>query len=163
MVKLYLDANGLAPIAQALSGQSKLAGVAAGLRNQMLGAQLDEQRMRNDKEMQAQTLRDEMRGSFADNPNGLSALNAIQAFGGDGMDFLKGQNQSYDNNYRSRLGDLALAAAQAGDLARQNQAVAGYEGKMHSPYRADGYGQQFSQDTGAVQQTPASITKLGNI
>ena len=27
MVKLYLDANGLAPIAQALSGQSKLAGV----------------------------------------------------------------------------------------------------------------------------------------
>ncbi len=163
MVKLYLDANGLAPIAQALSGQSKLAGVAAGLRNQMLGAQLDEQRMRNDKEMQAQTLRDEMRGRFADNPNGLAALNAIQAFGGDGMDFLKGQNQSYDNNYRSRLGDLALAAAQAGDLARQNQAVAGYEGKMHSPYRADGYGQQFSQDTGAVQQTPASITKLGNI
>ena len=156
MVKLYLDANGLAPIAQALSGQSKLAGVEAGLRNQMLGAQLDEQRMRNDKEMQAQTLRDEMRGSFVDNPNGLAALNAIQAFGGDGIDFLKGQNQSYDNNYRSRLGDLALAAAQAGDLARQNQAVAGYEGKMHSPYRADGYGQQFSQDTGAVQQTPAS-------
>ena len=37
MVKLYLDANGLAPIAEALSGQSKLAGVAAGLRNQMLG------------------------------------------------------------------------------------------------------------------------------
>ncbi len=163
MVKLYLDANGLAPIAQALSGQSKLAGVAAGLRNQMMGAQLDEQRMRNDKEMQAKTLRDKMRGSFADNPNGLAALNAIEAFGGDGIDFLKGQNQSYDNNYRSLLGDLALAAAQAGDLARQNQAVAGYEGKMHSPYRADGYGQQFSQDTGAVQQTPASITKLGNI
>lgn len=163
MVKLYLDANGLAPIAQALSGQSKLAGVAAGLRNQMLGAQLDAQRMSNDKEMQAQTLRDEMRGSFADNPNGLAALNAIQAFGGDGMSFLKGQNQSYNNDYRSQLGDLALAAAQAGDLERQNQAVAGYEGKMHSPYRADGYGQQFSQDTGAVQQTPASITKLGNI
>ena len=37
MVKLYLDANGLAPIAQALSGQSKLAGVEAGLRNQMMG------------------------------------------------------------------------------------------------------------------------------
>ena len=140
MVKLYLDANGLAPIAQALSGESKLAGVAAGLRNQMLGAKLDEQRMRNDKEMQAQTLRDEMRSGLADDPNSLAAFKAIQAFGGDGMDFLKGQNQSYDNNYRSRLGDLALAAAQAGDLARQNQAVAGYEGKMHSPYRADGYG-----------------------
>ena len=163
MVKLYLDANGLAPIAQALSGQSKLAGVAAGLRNQMLGAQLDEQRMRNDKEMQAQTLRDEMRGSFADNPNSLAALNAIQAFGGNGIDFLKGQKQVYDNGYRSQLGDLALAAVQAGDLARQNQAVAGYEGKMHSPYRADGYGQQANQDTGVVQQTPASATKLGNI
>ena len=65
MIKLYLDANGFPPTAQALSGQSKLAGVAAGLRNQMLGAKLDEQRMRNDKEMQAQTLRDEMRGSLS--------------------------------------------------------------------------------------------------
>ena len=65
MVKLYLDANGLAPIAQALSGQSRQAGVAAGLENQMRAAQLDEQRFKQQQAYQAQERKDSM---------GLSAI-----------------------------------------------------------------------------------------
>ncbi len=229
MVKLYLDANGLAPIAQALSGQSRLAGVAAGLENQMRAAQLDEQRFKQQQAYQAQELRDSMglsaiaqalpgfsAAQVADvnsrffggkaQPQGfkygsdglpvmgadgvpqaadpisytpeqqqmiqnavkvlapqMTAIQGMNAYGGDGLDYVKSLGFANENSYKARLRNLVLSAAQNGDLAGQNAAVAAYEGKMHSPYRADGYGQQFSQDTGAVQQTPASITKLGNI
>ncbi len=229
MVKLYLDANGLAPIAQALSGQSRLAGVAAGLENQMRAAQLDEQRFKQQQAYQAQELRDSMglsaiaqalpgfsAAQVADvnsrffggkaQPQGfkygsdglpvmgadgvpqaadpisytpeqqqmiqnavkvlapqMTAIQGMNAYGGDGLDYVKSLGFANENSYKARLRNLVLSAAQNGDLAGQNAAVAAYEGKMHSPYRADGYGQQFSQDTGAVQQTPASITKLRNI
>lgn len=229
MVKLYLDANGLAPIAQALSGQSKLAGVEAGLRNQMLGAQLDEQRFKQQQAYQAQERRDSMGLSAiaqalpgfsaaqvgdvnsrffggkaqpqgfkygsdglpvmgadgvpqADNPisytpeqqqmiqNAVKVLapqmrviQGMNAYGGDGLDYVKSLGLANENSYKAGLGDLVLAAAQNGDLAGQNAAVAAYEGKTHSPYRVDGYGQGYNQDTGVTRQTPASITKLGNI
>ena len=229
MVKLYLDANGLAPIAQALSGQSRQAGVAAGLENQMRAAQLDEQRFKQQQAYEAQERKDNMGLSaiaqalpgfsaaqvgdvhsrffggkaqpqgFKYGSDGLpvmgadgvpqaadpisytpeqqqmiqnavkvlapqmTAIQGMNAYGGDGLDYVKSLGLANENSYKARLSDLVLAAAQNGDLAGQNAAVAAYEGKMHSPYRADGYGQQFSQDTGAVQQTPASITKLGNI
>lgn len=229
MVKLYLDANGLAPIAQALSGQSKLAGVEAGLRNQMLGAQLDEQRFKQQQAYQAQERRDSMGLSAiaqalpgfsaaqvgdvnsrffggkaqpqgfkygsdglpvmgadgvpqADNPisytpeqqqmiqNAVKVLapqmrviQGMNAYGGDGLDYVKSLGLANENSYKAGLSDLVLAAAQNGDLAGQNAAVAAYEGKTHSPYRVDGYGQGYNQDTGVTRQTPASITKLGNI
>lgn len=229
MVKLYLDANGLAPIAQALSGQSKLAGVEAGLRNQMLGAQLDEQRFKQQQAYQAQERRDSMGLSAiaqalpgfsaaqvgdvnsrffggkaqpqgfkygsdglpvmgadgvpqADNPISytpeqqqmiqnavkvlapqMTAIQGVNAYGGDGLDYVKSLGLANENSYKARLGDLVLAAEQNGDLAGQNAAVAAYEGKTHSPYRVDGYGQGYNQDTGVTRQTPASITKLGNI
>lgn len=229
MVKLYLDANGLAPIAQALSGQSKLAGVEAGLRNQMLGAQLDEQRFKQQQAYQAQERQDSMGLSAiaqalpgfsaaqvgdvnsrffggkaqpqgfkygsdglpvmgadgvpqADNPISytpeqqqmiqnavkvlapqMTAIQGMNAYGGDGLDYVKSLGLANENSYKAGLGDLVLAAAQNGDLAGQNAAVAAYEGKTHSPYRVDGYGQGYNQDTGVTQQTPASITKLGNI
>lgn len=229
MVKLYLDANGLAPIAQALSGQSKLAGVEAGLRNQMLGAQLDEQRFKQQQAYQAQERRDSMGLSAiaqalpgfsaaqvgdvnsrffggkaqpqgfkygsdglpvmgadgvpqADNPISytpeqqqmiqnavkvlapqMTAIQGMNAYGGDGLDYVKSLGLANENSYKAGLGDLVLAAAQNGDLAGQNAAVAAYEGKTHSPYRVDGYGQGYNQDTGVTRQTPASITKLGNI
>lgn len=229
MVKLYVDANGLAPIAQALSGQSKLAGVEAGLRNQMLGAQLDEQRFKQQQAYQAQERRDSMGLSAiaqalpgfsaaqvgdvnsrffggkaqpqgfkygsdglpvmgadgvpqADNPisytpeqqqmiqNAVKVLapqmrviQGMNAYGGDGLDYVKSLGLANENSYKAGLGDLVLAAAQNGDLAGQNAAVAAYEGKTHSPYRVDGYGQGYNQDTGVTRQTPASITKLGNI
>lgn len=229
MVKLYLDANGLAPIAQALSGQSKLAGVEAGLRNQMLGAQLDEQRFKQQQAYQAQERQDSMGlraiaqalpgfsaaqvgdvnsrffggkaqpqgfkyGSDglpvmgadgvpqADNPISytpeqqqmiqnavkvlapqMTAIQGMNAYGGDGLDYVKSLGLANENSYKAGLGDLVLAAAQNGDLAGQNAAVAAYEGKTHSPYRVDGYGQGYNQDTGVTRQTPASITKLGNI
>lgn len=229
MVKLYLDANGLAPIAQALSGQSKLAGVEAGLRNQMLGAQLDEQRFKQQQAYQAQERRDNMGLSAiaqalpgfsaaqvgdvnsrffggkaqpqgfkygsdglpvmgadgvpqADNPISytpeqqqmiqnavkvlapqMTAIQGMNAYGGDGLDYVKSLGLANENSYKAGLGNLVLAAAQNGDLAGQNAAVAAYEGKTHSPYRVDGYGQGYNQDTGVTRQTPASITKLGNI
>lgn len=229
MVKLYLDANGLAPIAQALSGQSKLAGVEAGLRNQMLGAQLDEQRFKQQQAYQAQERQDSMGLSAiaqalpgfsaaqvgdvnsrffggkaqpqgfkygsdglpvmgadgvpqADNPISytpeqqqmiqnavkvlapqMTAIQGMNAYGGDGLDYVKSLGLANENRYKAGLGDLVLAAAQNGDLAGQNAAVAAYEGKTHSPYRVDGYGQGYNQDTGVTRQTPASITKLGNI
>lgn len=229
MVKLYLDANGLAPIAQALSGQSKLAGVEAGLRNQMLGAQLDEQRFKQQQAYQAQERQDSMGLSAiaqalpgfsaaqvgdvnsrffggkaqpqgfkygsdglpvmgadgvpqADNPISytpeqqqmiqnavkvlapqMTAIQGMNAYGGDGLDYVKSLGLANENSYKAGLGDLVLAAAQNGDLAGQNAAVAAYEGKTHSPYRVDGYGQGYNQDTGVTLQTPASITKLGNI
>lgn len=229
MVKLYLDANGLAPIAQALSGQSKLAGVEAGLRNQMLGAQLDEQRFKQQQAYQAQERQDSMGLSAiaqalpgfsaaqvgdvnsrffggkaqpqgfkygsdglpvmgadgvpqADNPISytpeqqqmiqnavkvlapqMRAIQGMNAYGGDGLDYVKSLGLANENSYKAGLGDLVLAAAQNGDLAGQNAAVAAYEGKTHSPYRVDGYGQGYNQDTGVTRQTPASITKLGNI
>lgn len=229
MVKLYLDANGLAPIAQALSGQSKLAGVEAGLRNQMLGAQLDEQRFKQQQAYQAQERKDSMGLSAiaqalpgfsaaqvgdvnsrffggkaqpqgfkygsdglpvmgadgvpqADNPISytpeqqqmiqnavkvlapqMTAIQGMNAYGGDGLDYVKSLGLANENSYKAGLGDLVLAAAQNGDLAGQNAAVAAYEGKTHSPYRVDGYGQGYNQDTGVTRQTPASITKLGNI
>lgn len=229
MVKLYLDANGLAPIAQALSGQSKLAGVEAGLRNQMLGAQLDEQRFKQQQAYQAQERQDSMGLSAiaqalpgfsaaqvsdvnsrffggkaqpqgfkygsdglpvmgadgvpqADNPISytpeqqqmiqnavkvlapqMTAIQGMNAYGGDGLDYVKSLGLANENSYKAGLGDLVLAAAQNGDLAGQNAAVAAYEGETHSPYRVDGYGQGYNQDTGVTRQTPASITKLGNI
>ena len=229
MVKLYLDANGLAPIAQALSGQSKLAGVEAGLRNQMLGAQLDEQRFKQQQAYQAQERQDSMGLSAiaqalpgfsaaqvgdvnsrffggkaqpqgfkygsdglpvmgadgvpqADDPISytpeqqqmiqnavkvlapqMTAIQGMNAYGGDGLDYVKSLGLANENSYKAGLGDLVLAAAQNGDLAGQNAAVAAYEGKTHSPYRVDGYGQGYNQDTGVTRQTPASITKLGNI
>ncbi len=229
MVKLYLDANGLAPIAQALSGQSKLAGVEAGLRNQMLGAQLDEQRFKQQQAYQAQERQDSMGLSAiaqalpgfsaaqvgdvnsrffggkaqpqgfkygsdglpvmgadgvpqADNPISytpeqqqmiqnavkvlapqMTAIQGMNAYGGDGLDYVKSLGLANENSYKAGLRDLVLAAAQNGDLAGQNAAVAAYEGKTHSPYRVDGYGQGYNQDTGVTRQTPASITKLGNI
>lgn len=229
MVKLYLDANGLAPIAQALSGQSKLAGVEAGLRNQMLGAQLDEQRFKQQQAYQAQERKDSMGLSaiaqalpgfsaaqvgdvnsrffggkaqpqgFKYGSDGLpvmgadgvpqaadpisytpeqqqmiqnavkvlapqmTAIQGMNAYGGDGLDYVKSLGLANENRYKAGLGDLVLAAAQNGDLAGQNAAVAAYEGKTHSPYRVDGYGQGYNQDTGVTRQTPASITKLGNI
>lgn len=229
MVKLYLDANGLAPIAQALSGQSRQAGVEAGLRNQMLGAQLDEQRFKQQQAYQAQERQDSMGLSAiaqalpgfsaaqvgdvnsrffggkaqpqgfkygsdglpvmgadgvpqADNPISytpeqqqmiqnavkvlapqMAAIQGMNAYGGDGLDYVKSLGLANENSYKAGLGDLVLAAAQNGDLAGQNAAVAAYEGKTHSPYRVDGYGQGYNQDTGVTRQTPASITKLGNI
>lgn len=229
MVKLYLDANGLAPIAQALSGQSRQAGVEAGLRNQMLGAQLDEQRFKQQQAYQAQERQDSMGLSAiaqalpgfsaaqvgdvnsrffggkaqpqgfkygsdglpvmgadgvpqADNPISytpeqqqmiqnavkvlapqMTAIQGMKAYGGDGLDYVKSLGLANENSYKAGLGDLVLAAAQNGDLAGQNAAVAAYEGKTHSPYRVDGYGQGYNQDTGVTRQTPASITKLGNI
>ena len=229
MVKLYLDANGLAPIAQALSGQSRQAGVAAGLENQMRAAQLDEQRFKQQQAYQAQERRDSMglsaiaqalpgfsAAQVADvnsrffggeaQPQGfkygsdglpvmgadgvplaadpisytpeqqqmiqnavkvlapqMTAIQGMNAYGGDGLDYVKSLGLANENSYKAGLGDLVLAAAQNGDLAGQNAAVAAYEGKTHSPYRVDGYGQGYNQDTGVTRQTPASAAKIDNI
>ena len=229
MVKLYLDANGLAPIAQALSGQSRQAGVAAGLENQMRAAQLDEQRFKQQQAYQAQERKDNMglsaiaqalpgfsAAQVADvnsrffggkaQPQGfkygsdglpvmgadgvpqaadpisytpeqqqmiqnavkvlapqMTAIQGMNAYGGDGLDYVKSLGLANENSYKAGLRDLVLAAAQNGDLAGQNAAVAAYEGKTHSPYRVDGYGQGYNQDTGVTRQTPASAAKIDNI
>ena len=56
MVKFVITEEAMSPIAQALSGQSRMAGVAAGLKNQMLGLELDKMREeRQQAERQRQT------------------------------------------------------------------------------------------------------------
>ena len=59
-MKFVIDANGLAPIAEALSGRSRVAGVAAGLRNQMMGAELDKMRFEQDKVYRQQQAQDDL-------------------------------------------------------------------------------------------------------
>lgn len=161
MAKFVIDANGLAPIAEALSGRSRVAGVAAGLKNKILAEELDAQRV---KTMRGRDEYDTFRG-LMDAPQGepVSAARAIAAFGGDGLDYAKAAGKLFDNDYRRQFGEQALQAALAGNLGGQNQAVAGYEGRTHSPIRIDGYGQGYNQDTGEVQQTAASIAKINNI
>ena len=161
MAKFVIDANGLAPIAEALSGRSRVAGVAAGLKNKILAEELDAQRV---KTMRGRDEYDTFRG-LMDAPQGepVSAARAIAAFGGDGLDYTKAAGKLFDNDYRRQFGEQALQAALAGNLAGQNAAVAGYEGRTHSPNRIDGYGQGYNQDTGDVRQTAASIAKINNI
>ena len=57
MGKYYIDANALAPLAAAFSGESRMAGANAALRNQMLSAQIGEQQLRNDEMMRQQEAR----------------------------------------------------------------------------------------------------------
>lgn len=160
-MKFVIDANGLAPIAEALSGRSRVAGVAAGLKNKILAEELDAQRV---KTMRGRDEYDTFRG-LMDAPQGepVSAARSIAAFGGDGLDYAKAAGKLFDNDYRRQFGEQALQAALAGNLAGQNAAVAGYEGRTHSPNRIDGYGQGYNQDTGDVRQTAASIAKINNI
>ena len=161
MAKFVIDANGLAPIAEALSGRSRVAGVAAGLKNKILAEELDAQRvktMRGREEFYAFK-------NLMEDPEGepVSAERAIAAFGGNGLDYAKAAGKLFDNYYRRQFGEQALQAALAGNLGGQNAAVAGYEGRTHSPRRIDGYGQDYNQDTGEVRQTAASIAKINNI
>lgn len=93
----------------------------------------------------------------------MTAIQGMNAYGGDGLDYVKSLGLANENSYKAGLRDLVLAAAQNGDLAGQNAAVAAYEGKTHSPYRVDGYGQGYNQDTGVTRQTPASAAKIDNI
>lgn len=163
MVKLAIDANGLAPIAEALSGRSRLAGVAAGLRNQMLAQELESMRHKNNLASDGEAARLRMAEAAQSRPDMQRVYDAIVGFGGDGLDMTKATGQAYQNDYRQGLGDIVSEAAKQGRWDIANSAGSLYEGKTHSPYRVDGYGQSYNQDTGVSSQTPASVAKITNI
>ncbi|OSI16503.1 hypothetical protein BWD09_06985 [Neisseria dentiae] len=58
MVKFYVDGQGLSAIAQALSGQSKQAGIQKGLQNQMMAAKLDNMRFEQQEKYRQQEAKD---------------------------------------------------------------------------------------------------------
>ena len=60
MVKFVITEDAMSPIAQALSGQSRMAGVAAGLKNQMLGLELDKMREERQQAQQQRQMRENL-------------------------------------------------------------------------------------------------------
>lgn len=228
-MKFVIDQNAMAPLAEALSGRSRLAGVAAGLKNQMLGLEVDKMRQEQDRRLQAETQRQnaglsllaqnlpgfsrEQLGQVGHDvfgfekpalgfrygndgqpmmgadgvpqyaqPEPLSAaqqqtlqaampvlgpkLNALQmvgAYGGDGLDAVKAQGLAAEQAHQQGLGDLVMQAVRAGDVDRQNAAVAASAGKSYLPLKADGSGQLYHAATGAVQQTPVSAARIENM
>ena len=215
MVKFVITEEAMSPIAQALSGQSRMAGVAAGLKNQMLGLELDKMREeRQQAERQRQMRNDlipnrirQMFGGFSprvqnrlaerlgwQNPNPEASpnlleeyndamalqkamslpqwenvqryANAIQlnnAFGGNGLEAIKGIGLAQDNANKEYYDMAARAALESGNRDMANQAIAARNGDVYNPYRTDSNGLMYNTSTGWFEITPIGQANLGNI
>lgn len=215
MVKFVITEEAMSPIAQALSGQSRMAGVAAGLKNQMLGLELDKMREeRQQAERQRQMRNDlipnrirQMFGGFSprvqnrlaerlgwQNPNPEASpnlleeyndavalqkamslpqwenvqryANAIQlnnAFGGNGLEAIKGIGLAQDNANKEYYDMAARAALESGNRDMANQAIAARNGNVYNPYRTDSNGLMYNTSTGRFEITPIGQANLGNI
>ena len=215
MVKFVITEEAMSPIAQALSGQSRMAGVAAGLKNQMLGLELDKMR---EERRQAERQR-QMRENLIPNrisrlfpqlsegarnilagqltgqkpeqgvPSDLfqyqpdrhaaehamtlpqwenarqygDAVNLTNAFGGNGLEAIKGIGLAQDNANKEYYGTLAQAALESGNRDMANQAIAARNGDVYNPYRTDSNGLMYNTSTGRFEITPIGQANLGNI
>lgn len=223
-MKFVIDQNAFSPLAEALSGRSKMAGVAAGLRNQAMQQELDQQRLKQDQAWQQEEAKRQFLNSklaqalpgfdqnqiadvahnyygasapelgFRYNAQGqpilgengvpeydkvayspeqqsaiaamlkqnlpeLKTAAAMNAYGGDGLDYLKGEQQAISNG----LTALAAEAVKSGNLPLQNSATAAVNGRTYLPYSTNAYGMVQRGDTGEVMQTPASVAKISNM
>lgn len=215
MVKFVITEEAMSPIAQALSGQSRLAGVAAGLKNQMLGLELDKmreerQQAERQRQMRNDLIPNRIRQMFGDysprvqnrlaerlgwqNPNPEASPNLLEeyndavalqkamslpqwanaqryadavhlndAFGGNGLEAIKGIGLAQDNANKEYYGTLAQAALESGNRDMANQAIAARNGDVYNPYRTDSNGLMYNTSTGRFEITPIGQANLGNI
>lgn len=215
MVKFVITEEAMSPIAQALSGQSRMAGVAAGLKNQMLGLELDKMREERQQAERQQQMRNDLipnriRQMFGDysprvqnrlaerlgwqNPNPeaspnlleeyndavalqkamslpqwanaqryADAINLNNAFGGNGLEAIKGIGLAQDNANKEYYGTLAQAALESGNRDMANQAIAARNGDVYSPYSTGPDGAILNRTTGQYTPTTAYTARVGEI
>ena len=215
MVKFVITEEAMSPIAQALSGQSRMAGVAAGLKNQMLGLELDKMREERQQAERQRQMRENLipnrisrlfpqlsegaRNILAGQLTGQKpeqgvpsdlfqyqadrhaaehamtlpqwasaqqygdAVNLTNAFGGNGLEAIKGIGLALDNANKEYYGTLAQAALESGDRDMANQAIAARNGDVYNPYRTDSNGLMYNTSTGRFEITPIGQANLGNI
>nr|DAU53957.1 MAG TPA: hypothetical protein [Caudoviricetes sp.] len=215
MVKFVITEEAMSPIAQALSGQSRMAGVAAGLKNQMLGLELDKMREERQQAERQRQMRENLipnrisrlfpqlsegaRNILAGQLTGQKpeqgvpsdlfqyqadrhaaehamtlpqwenarqygdAVNLTNAFGGNGLEAIKGIGLAQDNANKEYYGTLAQAALESGNRDMANQAIAARNGDVYNPYRTDSNGLMYNTSTGRFEITPIGQANLGNI
>ena len=215
MVKFVITEEAMSPIAQALSGQSRMAGVAAGLKNQMLGLELDKmreerQQAERQRQMRNDLIPNRIRQMFGDysprvqnrlaerlgwqNPNPEASPNLLEeyndavalqkamslpqwanaqryadaiqlnnAFGGNGLEAIKGIGLAQDNANKEYYDMAARAALESGNRDMANQAIAARNGDVYNPYRTDSNGLMYNTSTGRFEITPIGQANLGNI
>ena len=215
MVKFVITEEAMSPIAQALSGQSRMAGVAAGLKNQMLGLELDKMREERQQAERQRQMRENLipnrisrlfpqlsegaRNILAGQLTGQKpeqgvpsdlfqyqtdrhaaehamtlpqwenarqygdAVNLTNAFGGNGLEAIKGIGLALDNANKEYYGTLAQAALESGNRDMANQAIAARNGDVYNPYRTDSNGLMYNTSTGRFEITPIGQANLGNI
>ena len=146
-MRFNIDENAFTPLAQAVSGQSRMAGQRAALQNQLLQSQIDAQRQKNYQAM----AQDEAKGQLIDaqlrqNLTGYSddQINAVkqQRFGLPGTP----QGFQYDGSGRPVMGDdgVPLAAAPVTFTPEQQtqigQVVAGLAPRINTALGMNAYG-----------------------
>lgn len=215
MVKFVITEDAMSPIAQALSGQSRMAGVAAGLKNQMLGLELDKMREERQQAQQQRQMRNElipnrirqMFGGFSprvqnrlaerlgwQNPNPEASPNLLEeyndavalqkamslpqwanaqryadaiqlnnAFGGNGLEAIKGIGLAQDNANKEYYDMAAREALERGNRDMANQAIAARNGDVYSPYSTGPDGSILNRTTGQYTPTTAYTARIGEI
>ena len=215
MVKFVITEEAMSPIAQALSGQSRMAGVAAGLKNQMLGLELDKMREERRQAEQQRQMRENLipnrisrlfpqlsegaRNILAGQLTGQKpeqgvpsdlfqyqadrhaaehamtlpqwenarqygdAVNLTNAFGGNGLEAIKGIGLALDNANKEYYGTLAQAALESGNRDMANQAIAARNGDVYSPYSTGPDGSILNRTTGQYTPTTAYTARIGEI
>ena len=215
MVKFVITEEAMSPIAQALSGQSRMAGVAAGLKNQMLGLELDKMREERQQAERQRQMRENLipnrisrlfpqlsegaRNILAGQLTGQKpeqgvpsdlfqyqadhhaaehamtlpqwasaqqygdAVNLTNAFGGNGLEAIKGIGLALDNANKEYYGTVAQEALESGNRDMVNQAIAARNGDVYNPYRTDSNGLMYNSSTGRFEITPIGQANLGNI
>ena len=215
MVKFVITEEAMSPIAQALSGQSRMAGVAAGLKNQMLGLELDkmhEERQQAERQRQmrenlipnrisrlfpqlSEGARNILAGQLTGQepeqgvPSDLfqyqadrhaaehamtlpqwasaqqygDAVNLTNAFGGNGLEAIKGIGLALDNANKEYYGTVAQAALESGNQDMVNQAIAARNGDVYNPYRTDSNGVVLNTANGQYRMTPIGEATRSNI
>ena len=215
MVKFVITEEAMSPIAQALSGQSRMAGVAAGLKNQMLGLELDKMREERQQAERQRQMRENLipnrisrlfpqlsegaRNILAGQLTGQKpeqgvpsdlfqyqadrhaaehamtlpqwenarqygdAVNLTNAFGGNGLEAIKGIGLAQDNANKEYYDMAARAASAAGDRDMFNQAIAARNGNVYNPYRTDSNGMVLNTANGQYRMTPIGEANWSNI
>lgn len=215
MVKFVITEEAMSPIAQALSGQSRMAGVAAGLKNQMLGLELDKMREERQQAERQRQMRENLipnrisrlfpqlsegaRNILAGQLTGQKpeqgvpsdlfqyqadhhaaehamtlpqwenarqygdAVNLTNAFGGNGLEAIKGIGLALDNANKEYYGTVAQAALESGNRDMANQAIAARNGDVYSPYSTGPDGSILNRTTGQYTPTTAYTARIGEI
>lgn len=215
MVKFVITEEAMSPIAQALSGQSRMAGVAAGLKNQMLGLELDKmreerQQAERQRQMRNDLIPNRIRQMFGDysprvqnrlaerlgwqNPNPEASPNLLEeyndavalqkamslpqwanaqryadavhlndAFGGNGLEAIKGIGLAQDNANKEYYDMAARTALENGNRDMANQAIAARNGDVYSPYSTGPDGAILNRTTGQYTPTTAYTARVGEI